>query len=37
MCAVQVLGSRLADDNYKITDLMVDITRTTAFMFRGAN
>jgi hypothetical protein len=37
MCAVQVLGSRLADDNYKVTDLMVDITRTTAFMFRGAN
>ena len=36
-CAIQVLGSRLADDNYKITDLMVDITRTTAFMFRGAN
>ena len=36
-CAVQVLGSRLADDNYKVTDLMVDITRTTAFMFRGAN
>jgi hypothetical protein len=37
MCAVQVLGGRLADDNYKITDLMVDITRTTAFMYRGAN
>ena len=37
MCAVQVLGSRLADDSYKVTDLMVDITRTTAFMFRGAN
>jgi uncharacterized protein DUF1592/uncharacterized protein DUF1588/uncharacterized protein DUF1595/uncharacterized protein DUF1587/uncharacterized protein DUF1585 len=37
MCAIQVLGSRLQDDNYKVTDLMVDITRTTAFMFRGAN
>jgi hypothetical protein len=36
-CAVQVLGSRLANDSYKITDLMVDITRTTAFMYRGAN
>jgi hypothetical protein len=36
-CAIQVLGTRLANDNYKITDLMVDITRTTAFMFRGAN
>ena len=30
-------GRDLADDNYKVTDLMVDITRTTAFMFRGAN
>jgi len=37
MCAVQVLGARLQDNNYKVTDLMVDITRTTAFMFRGAN
>ena len=36
-CAIQVLGSRLQDDGYKVTDLMVDITRTTAFMFRGAN
>ena len=36
-CAIQVLGSRLQDDDYKVTDLMVDITRTTAFMFRGAN
>jgi len=37
MCAIQVLGSRLQDDSYKITDLMVDLTRTTAFMYRGAN
>jgi uncharacterized protein DUF1592/uncharacterized protein DUF1588/uncharacterized protein DUF1595/uncharacterized protein DUF1587/uncharacterized protein DUF1585 len=37
MCAVQVLGARLQDDSYKVTDLMVDITRTTAFMYRGAN
>jgi hypothetical protein len=37
MCAIQVLGARLQDDNYKVTDLMVDITRTTAFMYRGAN
>ena len=36
-CAIQVLGARLQDDSYKVTDLMVDITRTTAFMFRGAN
>ena len=36
-CAIQVLGARLQDDDYKVTDLMVDITRTTAFMFRGAN
>jgi len=37
MCAIQVLGARLQDDSYKVTDLMVDITRTTAFMYRGAN
>ncbi len=36
-CAISVLGAYLADDNYKVTDLMVDLTRTRAFMFRGAN
>jgi hypothetical protein len=36
-CAISVLGGYLADDSYKITDLMVDLTRTRAFMFRGAN
>ena len=36
-CAISVLGAYLADDNYKLTDLMVDLTRTRAFMFRGAN
>src|SRR4029453_14573246 len=30
MCAIQVLGARLQDDGYKVTDLMVDITRTRA-------
>jgi hypothetical protein len=36
-CAISVLGAYMADDNYKLTDLMVDLTRTRAFMFRGAN
>ena len=36
-CAISVLGAHLADDNYKVTDMMVDLTRTRAFMFRGAN
>ena len=34
-CAIQVLGGNLGDDDYKVTDLMVDITRTRAFMFRA--
>src|SRR6185369_779370 len=34
-CAIQTLGNNLGDDAYKVTDLMVDITRTTAFMFRS--
>jgi hypothetical protein len=35
-CAISALGANLANDDYKVTDLMVDITRTRAFMFRAA-
>ena len=34
-CAVAALANNLGDDDYKITDLMVDITRTRAFLFRA--
>ena len=34
-CAVSALAANLGDDNYTITDLMVDLTRTKAFMFRS--
>lgn len=33
-CAVEALASRMSDDNYRVTDLLVDMTRTKAFMFR---
>jgi hypothetical protein len=34
-CAISTLAGNLGDDAYKVTDLMVDITRTTAFMYRS--
>lgn len=34
-CAVGVLGQNLASDSYKVTDLLVDLTRTRAFMYRS--
>jgi hypothetical protein len=34
-CAVAAIANNLGDDSYKITDLMVDITRTRAFLFRA--
>lgn len=34
-CAIKALGANLASDDYKVTDLMVDLTRTRAFMFRA--
>jgi hypothetical protein len=34
-CAVAAIATRLGDDNYKVTDLLVDMTRTKAFMFRA--
>ena len=34
-CAVAALANNLGDDDYKVTDLMVDITRTRAFLFRA--
>jgi hypothetical protein len=34
-CAVAAIANNLGDDSYKITDMMVDITRTRAFLFRA--
>ncbi len=34
-CAVAALATGLNDDSYKVTDLLVDVTRTKAFMFRA--
>ena len=34
-CSVAALATNLANDDYKITDLMVDMTRTKSFMFRA--
>jgi Protein of unknown function (DUF1592)/Protein of unknown function (DUF1588)/Protein of unknown function (DUF1595)/Protein of unknown function (DUF1587)/Protein of unknown function (DUF1585) len=34
-CAVAALAANLLDDNYKVTDLLVDMTRTKPFMFRA--
>jgi len=34
-CAVGVLAQSLAKDDYKVTDLLVDLTRTRAFMYRS--
>jgi hypothetical protein len=34
-CAVGVLAQSLARDDYKVTDLLVDLTRTRAFMYRS--
>jgi hypothetical protein len=34
-CAVAALAGNLVDDNYKVTDLLVDVTRTKPFMFRA--
>jgi hypothetical protein len=34
-CAVAALATNLGDDGYKVTDLLVDMTRTKAFMFRA--
>ena len=34
-CAVAALAARLGDDTYKVTDLLVDMTRTEAFLFRA--
>src|SRR5262249_12331766 len=33
-CAVEAIANKMTDDNYKVTDLMVDMTRTKAFMYR---
>ncbi|MEP6655432.1 MAG: DUF1592 domain-containing protein, partial [Myxococcales bacterium] len=35
-CAVAALATSLGDDAYKLTDLMVDVTRTKPFLFRAA-
>jgi len=35
-CAVAALATNLGDDNYDVTDLLVDVTRTKPFMFRAA-
>ncbi len=34
-CAVAAIATSLGDDNYKVTDLLVDMTRTKPFMFRA--
>ena len=34
-CSVAALATNLGDDNYKVTDLLIDMTRTNAFMFRA--
>jgi hypothetical protein len=34
-CAIDALATKLADDTYTVTDLLVDLTRTKAFMFRA--
>lgn len=34
-CAVAALATSLGSDDYKVTDLLVDMTRTSAFMFRA--
>ena len=34
-CSVAALATNLASDDYKVTDLLVDMTRTSAFMFRA--
>ncbi|HEX2657552.1 MAG TPA: DUF1592 domain-containing protein, partial [Polyangia bacterium] len=34
-CAIGVLAGNLASDDYKVTDLMVDLTRTRSFMYRA--
>ena len=34
-CAVGVLAQNLARDDYRVTDLLVDLTRTRAFMYRS--
>ena len=36
-CAVAALATNLGSDDYKVTDLMVDITRTRAFLFRAGS
>lgn len=35
-CALAAMAGALASDDYKVTDLMLDLTRTKAFMFRAA-
>ena len=34
-CPVAAIAASLGDDSYKVTDLMVDVTRTKPFMFRA--
>jgi hypothetical protein len=34
-CSVAALATNLGSDDYKVTDLMIDMTRTNAFMFRA--
>jgi hypothetical protein len=34
-CSVAALATNLGNDDYKVTDLMIDMTRTNAFMFRA--
>jgi hypothetical protein len=34
-CAVAAIATSLGDDNYKVTDLLVDMSRTKPFMFRA--
>jgi hypothetical protein len=36
-CAIDALADKLQDDEYTVVDLLVDLTRTRAFMFRAAD
>jgi hypothetical protein len=34
-CAIAAIAEKLVSDDYKVTDLMLDLTRTKAFLFRA--
>jgi hypothetical protein len=34
-CAIATLAANLASDDYRITDLLIDLTRTKAFLYRA--